>query len=135
MSDSDLDNLSKRLRVDDGDMVVTNTTDSERAGLALNTSSTHFALDSAQFHGVNHGGDPIEGRSRSLGFGFYTIPPSPPYPGPPSWTLECGMYPVDGPESENAELSMQSFTRSFISSTFPGGKKARTQDPHHPPEL
>ena len=80
MSDSDLDNLSKRLRFDDGGMVVTNTTDSERAGLALNTSSIQFALDSAQF-GVNHGGDPIDGRSRSLEFGFYHhVPPSPPYP-------------------------------------------------------
>ena len=50
--------------------MVTNTTDSERGGLALNNSSTQFALDSAQF-GVNHGGDRIEGRSRSLRFGFY----------------------------------------------------------------
>ena len=51
-------------------MVVANTKDSERPGLALNTSSTQFALDFAQF-GVNHGGDPIEGRPRSSSFPFY----------------------------------------------------------------
>ena len=62
-------------------MVVTNTTDSECGSLDLNTSTTQLALDSAQFV-VNHGGDLIEGRSRSSRFGFYhhtpvaTIPSS-----------------------------------------------------------